>query len=153
MGEGACAVRRQAEYRVSLSLQDLVRAGLGNDLYLDAALGAGHRNRHADFAVHDYRQIELAGDVARLGHHHLPDNNSFRRGLRGHERPAKHPGRGVCCVFGRVGQLYAASLASPASVNLRLYYHLAADVGSDLARFVGRCCDLAAGHRYAVVGE
>jgi len=67
-----------------------VRGLLGDGLDVHAALGAGNQNRATGGAVHEDGEVELAGDVQGLGHHHCLDGHTLRGGLLGDQVVAEH---------------------------------------------------------------
>ena len=134
-------------------LEDLLRRACRDFLDLDAPLGAGHQDRHAEGAIQHHADINFAGDVGGFLDEHLRDLLPFGVGLLRDERILEHDLGDVTGVVALGNEFDAAeigtgvleaSLAAAAGVNLGLENDRAADVVEGGEHLIDAACDDAA---------
>src|SRR5262249_50589084 len=122
-GQIARLERLHADGRIDVFLQNLF-GGPGRDLLdVHAAGGRGHEDQLRDSAVEQHSQIELLFDFQTLFDEQRAHGGAFGTGLMRDQFHSDHLFGQVVNVFHRAREFAAASLAAPASVDLRFDDH------------------------------
>src|SRR5262245_38343959 len=115
--------RLHADGRRDVFLQNLF-GGLGRDLLdVHAAGGRGHEDQLRDRAIEQHSQIELLFDFQTLFDEQRAHGAAFGTGLMRDQIHSDHLFGQVVNVFHRAREFDAASLAAPASMDLRFDDH------------------------------
>ena len=93
--------RHDADARLDVDADDLLRRLLGDLFDVHAAGGAGHDHRLAGRAIEHDAQIQLARHLQPFFDQHAPDDAPFGAGLMRDERHADHRARELLGVLGR----------------------------------------------------
>ena len=107
-GDLAALERHEAEGRIDMHREDLLRGVLGDFFDVHAAFGAGDDDRSGGGAVEEDGEVEFALDVDGFTDEHLADFLALGAGLVGHEDLTEHVGGEFLGFSGSVTEVNAA---------------------------------------------
>ena len=144
----------QADGRIDLGFENLLRSVLGNFFDIHAAFTRGHHHGSLATPINHQADVILVANIGAFFDQETTNLLALRSGLMRHQLHPQDFARAGANVFHRFGHFDPAALAAPASVNLSFNDPNRASKGfCGTNRFIDGMASDASRHLYAIALE